>query len=94
MYFLNLLVICCIGKATVIYNIYAGSIIFFVVNVNSFALAYAETMASEVFLSQSELSPKIQLSNIDKISVKSFTLISADFMGLKLSNLKCTAMLP
>jgi hypothetical protein len=30
MYFLNLLVICCIGKATVIYNIYAGSIIFFV----------------------------------------------------------------
>jgi hypothetical protein len=30
---------------------------------NSFALAYAETMASEVFLSQSELSPKIQLSN-------------------------------
>jgi hypothetical protein len=32
---------------------------------NSFALAYAETMASEVFLSQSELSPKIQLSNID-----------------------------
>jgi hypothetical protein len=25
---------------------------------NSFALAYAETMASEVFLSQSELSPK------------------------------------
>jgi hypothetical protein len=37
MYFLNLLDICCIGKATVIYNIYAGSIIFFIVNVNSFS---------------------------------------------------------
>jgi ABC-type transport system involved in cytochrome c biogenesis ATPase subunit len=37
---------------------------------NSFALAYAETMASEVFLSQSELSPKIQLSNIDFVKNK------------------------
>jgi hypothetical protein len=27
----------CIGKATVIYNSYAGSIVFFVVNVNSFS---------------------------------------------------------
>ena len=37
---------------------------------NSFALAYAKTMASEVFLSQSELSPKIQLLNIDFVKNK------------------------
>ncbi len=37
---------------------------------NSLALAYAKTMASEVFLSQSELSPKIQLSNIDFVKNK------------------------
>ncbi|CAC9980458.1 AAA family ATPase [thiotrophic endosymbiont of Bathymodiolus puteoserpentis (Logatchev)] len=37
---------------------------------NSLALAYAKTMASEVFLSQSELSPKIQLLNIDFVKNK------------------------